>query len=277
MRILGNMQKIGGINYHIKEKGHGKAFIWAHGLLSSIEEEDFLDWYKHDEIAKHFRLIRYDALGHGKSGSSEKPDDYSWPELSLTVNSIAEKLNIDKYIVGGVSMGCATAIYAALKFPDKIKGLVLVNPPTAWDLRANQAADYNRMARLTGIFGGFFLIRLVSLISILKPGTILFKLLIMTLLSRSAKFKRNKSKPNRKILPIILRGAAMSDFPDKEKVSTINIPVLILAWTKDNSHPVEIAEELQRLLPNSELYIAKSYNDFLKWNDLKLNFLRKLN
>ncbi len=41
-----------------------------------------------------------------------------------------------KFVAGGSSMGCATSIYAALLAPERMKALVLVIPPTAWETRA---------------------------------------------------------------------------------------------------------------------------------------------
>lgn len=35
----------------------------------------------------------------------------------------------------GMSMGCATSIYAAIQAPERVIGLILVIPPTAWETR----------------------------------------------------------------------------------------------------------------------------------------------
>jgi pimeloyl-ACP methyl ester carboxylesterase len=39
-------------------------------------------------------------------------------------------------------MGAAVALHAAAQAPERVAGLVLVLPPTAYDTRAAQAADY---------------------------------------------------------------------------------------------------------------------------------------
>ena len=61
----------------------------------------------------------------------------------------------------------------------------------------------------------------------------------------------------------IFKGAGLTDLPPRAELKAIaDIPCLILAWVGDPTHPVSSAEELHRLLPNSELFIAQGYEDF---------------
>jgi pimeloyl-ACP methyl ester carboxylesterase len=52
----------------------------------------------------------------------------------------------------------------------------------------------------------------------------------------------------------VKRGAAITDLPSKKELSKLQIPTLILGWTDDQTHPVEVAEEISRILPQSELF-----------------------
>jgi pimeloyl-ACP methyl ester carboxylesterase len=61
---------------------------------------------------------------------------------------IADQLGLERFVAGGVSLGCATALYAALVAPQRISALILGTPPTAWETRAAQAALYEQMAAL---------------------------------------------------------------------------------------------------------------------------------
>ena len=45
-----------------------------------------------------------------------------------------------RYVLGGVSMGAATALAAAVQQPGRVAGLILALPPTAWDSRPRQAS-----------------------------------------------------------------------------------------------------------------------------------------
>ena len=79
-------------------------------------------------------------------------------------------------------------------------------------------------------------------------------------------------KMDRHVVPHILRGAASSDLPPKESLQSLDIPTLILAWEGDPGHPLATAEELDRLLPQSELHIAREPSDVLRWPELVTDF-----
>ena len=41
----------------------------------------------------------------------------------------------DKLILGGASMGAGTALHAVTTFPDRVAALILVIPPTCYEIR----------------------------------------------------------------------------------------------------------------------------------------------
>jgi pimeloyl-ACP methyl ester carboxylesterase len=77
-----------------------------------------------------------------------------------------------------------------------------------------------------------------------------------------------------KILPAVLRGAALSDLPGPDALSRIDCEVLILAWTADPGHPVEVAESLARAIPRARLEIAATPTDLAGWPTTAASFLR---
>ena len=117
--------KINGIHLHVRDEGGQAPFIWAHGLMGSIASEDHVNWFKWDKMLGCCRLIRYDARGHGKSEASQNPEDYLWSKLAYDMIALARLKRLDQFIAGGRSMGCATAIYAALEIPTMINKKVL--------------------------------------------------------------------------------------------------------------------------------------------------------
>jgi 3-oxoadipate enol-lactonase len=146
--------KINDVEFNIRVSGQGKPFIWGHGLTSSMQGEDALDIFAWDDFSNKIQLIRYDARGHGESGSSYIPGHYHWQALADDMTAIAEALHIDTYVAGGQSMGCATAIYAAVKVPHRIQSLVLATPPTAWEMRKDSSDSYRTMAKTRIPSGG---------------------------------------------------------------------------------------------------------------------------
>lgn len=239
--------------------GSGQPFIWAHGLLTSMQAEDILDWFGWGSFPSTIKLIRYNARGHGKSFASLQPRDYCWQNLAQELLQLADQLGLSDFIAGGASMGASTALYAALQAPQRVKGLILVSPPTAWHRRKQQADEYRRSAWLAFLLGGRGLAWLAERnLQGSLPGWMGF--------AQREKVKRTLPLLNRYprlTLWALLRGAAMSDLPSQEQIRALaEKPILILAWTEDPVHPVETAEELHRLLPNSQLWVAHDEQAF---------------
>lgn len=262
--------KINNIKFNIRVQGRGKPLIWGHGLTSSMEGEDALNIFRWSDFPDNIQLIRYDARGHGGTESSYLPDHYHWHNLAEDMTAIADALHLDTYWAGGQSMGCATAIYAALKVPHRIKGLVLATPPIAWEKRKAHFEYYNRMARTGGLLGGRLLARLVDRrLKHTPPGWLAG--------APEEKLKRTTEglkTIGRKTLSILFKGAALTDLPPKKVIQALDIPALILAWAGDPGHPLETAFELNGLLVKSDLVVAKEYADVEKWPLLIEGFVK---
>ena len=253
--------RINGLEFNVRVTGEGEAFLWAHGLMASMTSEDMLDLFSWNNFPEDKKLIRYDARGHGETEPSCAPADYHWNNLARDMISVADKVGVEGFSAGGQSMGCATTLYAGLLAPQRVRGLVLVNPPTAWETRAAQGEFYRKMAKLGGLLGGKILAKVTGgNLDRLLPGWLL-----------EAKGEKVEGvleglKPlKRKTLSNLFTGAAETDFPSREEIKTLDVPALVLAWTGDPTHPIETAAELDRLLPRSTLVVAEGYSDFEKW------------
>ena len=244
---------------HSQSKGQGTHYLWSHGLTHSIETEQTTGLYDWSSLAERCQMVRYDALGHGRSGGSTNPDDYRWSRLADDIFQVADYYQFDEFIAGGASMGCAASIYAALKNPARIKGLVLVIPPTAWQTRQSQINIYEKLALMIESKGMDGYLRQQRLSPVSPP--------LLAELSLDYKQLRTEElkKMNPTYLPAIYRGAGMSDLPDLQTLTTIECPVLVLAWEKDAGHPVSTAETLLRTLPNAEGSIAASAAAVREW------------
>ncbi len=56
-----------GLELSCRRAGAGPAIIWAHGLTSSMDDEDRLPLIDHNRVASIADVVRYDAVGHGQS------------------------------------------------------------------------------------------------------------------------------------------------------------------------------------------------------------------
>lgn len=79
------------------------------------------------ELRKSRRALALDLRGHGCSGIPED-GDFSIASLSEDVGSAVDHLNIDRYILVGHSLGGSVALANAGAHPNRVAGLLLVDP-----------------------------------------------------------------------------------------------------------------------------------------------------
>jgi 3-oxoadipate enol-lactonase len=77
------------------------------------------------EFTKHFRVVRYDRRGHGKSGVPKGP--YSMERLGRDVLAILDALNIQKANWCGLSMGGMVGQWLGANAPDRFNKMVFSN------------------------------------------------------------------------------------------------------------------------------------------------------
>jgi pimeloyl-ACP methyl ester carboxylesterase len=253
--------------------GKGQTLIWAHGSTGSIQSEDAIGLYAWHRFPKKLQLIRYDAVGHGLSSAGKCVEDYVWPELANDMISIATHFNpTPSLILGGQSMGSATCLFAALKHPHKVKGLILMNPPTAWHARAVQVGEYHKMAKAARIFGGKGLAKINA-----KHWDKLLPSWLINGHEHSVLGMLDGLKlMTRQTLDHLFRAAALNDLPSKQQLAELTMPTLILAWHGDKTHPIETAIQLHATIPNSTLHIAASIDEVNEWPELISEFCLSL-
>lgn len=243
--------------------GDGPNLIWGHGLTSSRANEDeapLVDWAR-----VPVRVTRYDARGHGESTSTPDLDEYSWAELALDQLELATMLGIEQYLAGGASMGCGTALHAAVQAPERIERLVLMIPPTAWETRAGQTNQWEASAHVVSTRG---VEPMITASADLPPPD--------PFIDDAERFERRATwlrSWDTDRLAQVFRGATKADLPSRETIAGITKPTLILAWSGDPTHPVSTAEELDQLLPDSTMHIASTAADLATWTDRMIEFV----
>jgi pimeloyl-ACP methyl ester carboxylesterase len=240
-------------------------FLWGHGLLGSVAQEDSIPIFDWSAVAACARVVRYDARSHGASDLDPDPTHLRWPELARDMLGLADALGASRALLGGVSMGCATALHAAVAAPDRILGLVLVAPPTAWATRPRQARFYRVASTLVDWVG-------------LAPFRLLASLPRPASASPVAALQRGVAQQlahaDARAVATAMRGAAESDLPDRAALRALRVPALILAWRGDPVHPVSTATQLAELLPQAELHVAATLDEIHAWPERIAAFAR---
>jgi 3-oxoadipate enol-lactonase len=244
-----------GVELAITEAGAGPALLYGHGLTSSTAQDGGSGMFDWDRLAARHRIVRWDARGHGRSAGTPEPDTYRWDNLARDLLALADALGIERFRAGGVSMGAATALHAAVLAPDRVTALVLVLAPTAYETRAAQGDLYRAGAALVDREG------LDVYVELMRNSP------VPEIMSEFAELYHQPPAVADGLLPSVLRGAAASDLPDPEGVRAVTAPTLLLAWETDPGHPVSTAERLAELLPDAELYVAGKLGDLATWTD----------
>lgn len=108
----------------IKTSGSGQTVIFQHGLASNAGQPQAL--LAGLEGAK---IISTDCPGHGDK-LLDAVVSPSFDTYTNYVKEMADEQQVDTAVWGGISMGAGIAINAALRFPNRVKALILVRP--AW-------------------------------------------------------------------------------------------------------------------------------------------------
>ena len=242
-------------------------FLWGHGLLGSVAQEDSVPIFDWSSVCAHARLIRYDARSHGDSDLDLDPAHLRWPELARDMLGLADALGAPRALLGGVSMGCATSLHAAVSAPDRVLGLVLVAPPTAWETRPRQSRFY-RVASTLVDWVGLAPFRLLA--SLPRPAS------ASPVAALQSGVAQHLARADARAVVTAMRGAADSDLPARAALRELRIPALILAWRGDPVHPLSTATQLAELLPRSELHVATTLDEIRAWPDRIATFVRNV-
>lgn len=100
--------------------GQGPPLLFLHGIFVSRHQ-----WYKQLEyFAPHHQVIACDLRGHGESGITSNP--YSTELFAEDVIALLDSLKVDKVVCVGHSFGGMVAQEMALHYPERVRGLILL-------------------------------------------------------------------------------------------------------------------------------------------------------
>lgn len=254
------LQRFGEVELAVRSQGKGMPFIWGHSLMGSMRVEDMAGLWDWEPVERFAQVLRYDARGHGNSDGSYNSEDYCWDRMAGDMLAVANSVTANKAgsrcLLGGISMGAATALEAAVQQPDKVAGLVLALPPTAWETRPRQSGIYRRMAWVSGLFGAAPY-RLLDLLPIPMREDGRNQLAMHTM--------KGLAQANPLHVQAALGGAARSDMPEREQLQLLQVPTLILAWEDDSAHPLSTATELAEILPDVRGLVVCHPSDISQW------------
>ena len=266
----GKFIDLAGRQTHFVERGQGKPVILIHGF-----NLDLHTWTKNlDQVAERFKVYAPDLWGQGYS--TRQPLKYGYELFGEQIRLFMNALDIEKASFVGHSMGGGTAIAFALRNPEQVEKLILVDStgiPTTLPFRS-------RVFRLKGI-AEFLLslptdrIRRMNLLDIWIHD----RSSLTADIYREFTYYQKIVGTTEALLSILRADFFNTLEAEIRDLGKLGIPTLIVWGRKDVSLPVHIAEEMHRLIPGSRLELLDraghlaNFDRAAEFNQLVIEFL----
>ncbi|CAG9622315.1 alpha/beta fold hydrolase [Sutcliffiella rhizosphaerae] len=115
--------EVNSIKLYYEINGTGEPIIFTHG--HSMYHKQWDPQVK--PLSKNYQTIVWDVRGHGNSSlplGDVDPEDFSRDLISLL-----DYLGIESAVLCGLSMGGHISIQTAVRYPERVKGLILIGTP----------------------------------------------------------------------------------------------------------------------------------------------------
>lgn len=255
----------GGAQLSGEELGDGPPIVLLHGLTATR-------WYVvlgSKLLARHgFRLVSYDARGHGESSAASDPDAYEYRDLVDDLCALLDDRlrSGEKVVLAGGSMGAHTAMAYALQFPERVAALVQITP--AYEGRPREGdeelATWDRLAEgleRDGVDG--FMEAYETSVPERWRETV-------------CKVTRQRLERHRDLdalaraVRVVPRSLA---FEGMEELEQMRVPTLVVGSRDeaDPGHPLRVAKEYADRLPDAELVVEDEGKSPLAWQGAQLS------
>jgi 3-oxoadipate enol-lactonase len=241
------------------------AVVLSHALATSME----IWGYQLPLLAHRFRVLLYDLPGHGASAA--RGDFYTLEELASDVAALLDHLQIPRAAFVGLSIGGMIGQVFALRYPDKLSGLVLCSTSSRTEQQGKATLDDRiNKVRAEGIEGQVdsTLARWFSSRFIQEaPATVAWvsDLILATSVDGYVGCGR------------AVQGLDLTDSLFKMMVKTLIVP-----GEYDLGFPEKVSRTIQQKIANSELILLKgavhlgNVEQALSFNEILLDFLGRI-
>lgn len=240
-----------GVNVHYRDEGNGNDSIpvlLIHGMSSSLHTFDSVAI----DLKKNHRVISLDLPAFGLTGPNPK-NLYSLDYYADFLDQFRQRLKINKWSLAGNSLGGAIAWNYAVRFPNQMNRLILID--AAGYPKLNEKGSLGFKIASTPIINKLMLFitpkSLVrqSLLSIYHDP----KLVTDAQVDRFHDIAIREG--NRAAVLSIFNGGLKANY---EKIRLVKVPTLILWGDKDNLIDVANADLFKKDIPNSKVVIFQN-------------------
>jgi 3-oxoadipate enol-lactonase len=259
-QVLRQLPGAGSITLEGEVVGDGPPVVLLHGLSATrrnvVQGSRAL-------VKRGYRLISYDARGHGASSPAQR---YEYPDLVADLAAVLDHLEVERAALVGSSMGAATAMAFTLEHPERVPALVQITPAYTGYARTGDV-DGKVWERLAEALDG----GVDEFVEFAQPDNIPER---WRAIAREATRQRMERHEHLAAVAQALREVPRSTaWKGLEALSSLDVPVLIVGSRDevDKIHPLGVAEEYARKLPNAELVVEDSGDSPLAWQGARLS------
>jgi 3-oxoadipate enol-lactonase len=190
------------------------------------------------EVLKHFRVVRYDRRGHGKSGVPNGP--YNMEMLGRDALAVMDAAGVDKINWCGLSMGGMVGMWLGANAPQRCNRLILSNTSAYFENKQiwNDRIALVKEKGLSAIVGGTLERWFTKDFRDREPAKV--KTIADMFLGT-------------KLEGYIACGQAVRDMDHREIIKSIKAPTMIIAGKQDAGTTVEMAELIRKSIPGASM------------------------
>ena len=177
-----------------------------------------------------------------------------------------DELELDRVALVGSSMGAATAMAFTLEHPDRVPALVQITPAYTGYARTGDVDGESWEKLATALDDG-----IEEFIRVAQPGNLPER---WREVAREATRQRMERHADLTAVAQALREIPSSiAWKGLDALSELEVPVLVIGSQDDSDwlHPLGVAEEYCRKLPNSELVVEDKGDSPLAWQGARLS------
>jgi pimeloyl-ACP methyl ester carboxylesterase len=268
--------------------GDGRPVVLAHGLTATRR------YVVHGSrlLARSgYRVVSYDARGHGESSPAPDPAAYRYSDLVADLGAVLDGMAIREAVLAGASMGAATTLAFALESPERVSALVQITPaqlPSSVmpyggegsDLGSSDAREVQDLRRWDALADALEQDGVEGFLRAYGDPPIAERFRGVVLRAIAQRLERHHHPD---AVAAALRAVPRSSpFEQRGDLSRLGMPVLIVASRDDADpgHPYEVAETYAALIAGAELVSEEPGQSPLAWRGAHLsraiiNFLER--
>lgn len=241
--------KSDGLEIVAESVGRGRPIIFAHGLTSNRTRS----LRQLEPLRSDFRIVVFDQRGHADSSAVTDPALYTVERMAGDIGAVMDAAGIRRAIVGGESLGAATALKFALAHPARVESLVLAAPALGDEPNPGRQMlkDMAEAIRRQGI-RQFAESALKDLLAGGAPAEFA---------DQWAQVLRSHQQAS-----LAVACEAISDWVIVQSMAELRsliMPALIIAYENDLIHPAALARRMQQAIPDCKLVLKPSFNAYV--------------